>query len=275
MEKRKSYIALLSILLLSFFLKSCNNNKNDINDLKKRNSYWDWWVDSATGKGEWVPVTGDTSSDGTGKLTTFYYNGKKCEEIKLKDGKKIDTLLGYDLNGELEFYETFGPDSTIYFIKDGYRKSYYRDGKLMAESNIKNHHFYGLLINYYKNGNKKFVRNYVRDSGWSTTFFENGQIKDSMIAYKNSEIGCSFKSWYEDGQIKSIKNWNMKTGLKEGITLIYYANGQLKDSLTFKNGLREGLGKGWYENGQLELINVYRKDIIISYKNFNEKGEPE
>lgn len=281
-----------------FFLISCNENKNDINDKKKRNANWEWWVDKETGKGEWIAFGGDSISLKNGSYTTFYYNGEKFEEGKLLNGKKTDTLFGSNLNGELDYIRIADLDSTLYFLKDGYRKVYYRDGKLLAESQIRNHKYYGILINYYKNGNRKFVRNYIKDSGWSVQYYEIGQIRDSAREFNNSGQGRICKTFFENGQVKSIVNWNFKTGKQEGntkryieykgkpnsviesstewkdglwdgTTLLYHTNGKIKDSMTFIKGKHEGYAKSWDENGKLVLINFYRHDTLINVQNYN------
>ena len=286
--------------IISAALLSCGQNKNDINDKSKRNANWKWWVDNSTGKGEWVAIGGDSTTLKNGSYTTFYFNGVKCEEGKLLYGKKVDTLFAFDLKGEPDFYQIADWDSTIYFYKDGYRKVYYRDGKLLAESQIKNHKYYGILINYYKNGNRKFVRNYLRDSGLTIQYYENGNLKDSALEFNNSGKGRICKSWFESGQIKSIVSWNWKTGKQEGITqrfyetdnklepilessvnwkeglcdgltLLYFPNGQLQDSINFVKGKKEGVGKSWNEDGKLVLINIYEQDKILKSESFDEK----
>lgn len=286
--------------IISAALLSCGQNKNDINDKSKRNANWKWWVDNSTGKGEWVAIGGDSTTLKNGSYTTFYFNGVKCEEGKLLYGKKVDTLFAFDLKGEPDFYQIADLDSTIYFYKDGYRKVYYRDGKLLAESQIKNHKYYGILINYYKNGNRKFVRNYLRDSGLTIQYYENGNLKDSALEFDNSGKGRICKSWFESGQIKSIVSWNWKTGKQEGITqrfyetdnklepilessvnwkeglwdgltLLYFPNGQLQDSINFVKGKKEGVGKSWNEDGKLVLINIYEQDKILKSESFDEK----
>ena len=290
----------LLITTLISLLFSCNQTKNSINDKSKRNANWEWWVDSETGKGQWITLGGDSSTLKNGRYTTFYYNGQKCEEGKLLNGKKIDTMFAYDLKGELDFFQIADLDSTMYIFKDGYRKVYYRDGKLLAESQIKNHKSYGILINYYKNGNKNFVRNYMKDSGWNIQYYENGQMKDSATEFNNSGKGRICKSFFENGQIKSIVNWNFKTGLQEGntkmfyetdnklnsniessvdwknglwdgITLLYYANGIMSDSMNFIQGKHEGIAKSWDEIGKLYLINIYRHDSLLNSQNLNVK----
>ena len=286
------------IIIGLFILISCNHSGYGINDKSKRNANWEWWVDNSTRRGEWIPLVSDSSTLKNGSYTNFYYNGVKCEEGKLLNGKKVDTMFAYDLNGELDCYVIAGIDSTIYLYKNGYRKVYSREGNLMAESQVKNHKFYGILVNYFKNRQIKFRRNYVRDSGWNVNYYENGNIKDSAIEFNNSGNGLICTSWFENGQIKSIVGWNRKTGKQEGntkrfyekndkfesdtessvnwenglydgITLLYHRNGKLSDSLNYINGKREGVGKSWDENGKLILIDIYKDDIVLKSENFS------
>lgn len=293
---------IISLSFSLFILIGCNSHSDNINDKSKRNANWEWWVDASTGKGEWVPITKDSSTVKNGRYTNFYFNGEKCEEGKLVNGKNADTLFAYDLKGQLDFYEIFRKDTPIYIIQDGYRKMYYRKGSLLAESNIKNHTYDGVLINYYENGNRRFARNYVKDSGWNINYYENGQMKDSSIEFNNTGKGRICKTWFENGQVDRIIEWNMKTGVQEGttkrfyensggvqsilrasevwknglwdgVTLLYYPNGQLNDSMFFIQGKREGIAKAWYENGQLKLINIYKKDSLLSSKNFTKNAQ--
>ena len=286
------------IPLLFFVFISCNND--NINDKSKRNENWLWRENPKTGKGEWVHLGGTNSNLKDGKYTNFYFNGVKCEEWKRVNGKIVDTIFSYDLKGQLDYYElNNGLDSIVYIIHNGYRKVYNKDGSLLAESNIKNHTYYGVLINYYKNGNKRFVRNYVKDSGWSVNYYENGQMKDSAIEFNNTGKGENIKEWYENGQVKLIIGWNIKSGIQSGITkvynkkvvntkssdlkkefldgttLMYYQNGQLKDSCFYIKGKHEGIAKHWHENGQLEILDLYKHDSLISSLTYDEKGNPE
>ena len=261
---------ILSPFLTALLFISCNNHDR-ISNKSKRNSNWVWWVDASTQKGIWIPYGSSTVKNG--RFTEFYFNGNKLAEGRYVAGKRVDSVLYYDTSGKQDFYDIYGKKKTMYIIKDGYRKVFSRDGRLLAESNVKDHQFYGVLVHYYSTGFKQFVRNYVKDSGWCTNYYENGQIEDSLVEFNNSSESRTFKAWFEDGHLKENEAWNMKTGLQEGATLLYYPNGQLKDSINFFNGKREGTGKSWYEDGILELIDVYKNDVLISSKTFKDNRQ--
>jgi antitoxin component YwqK of YwqJK toxin-antitoxin module len=253
-----------------FILIGCNSN--DVNDKSKRNANWEWWVDAATGKGKWVKLGDGPSTLKNGIFTTFYFNGEKCEEGRKVDGKRVDTLFAYDLKGQPDFYEIYPADTQLYIIHNGYRKVYYRDGNLFAESNVKNHTYNGILKHYYENGRIEFIRNYIKDSGWSKGYYENGQIKDSSIEFNNTGKGRTYKTWFENGQVKSFVNWDIKTGLQNGLTLFYNESGILTDSVYFNEGKRNGIVKKWFDSGQLSYKMIYKEDVLLYEADYNEEG---
>jgi antitoxin component YwqK of YwqJK toxin-antitoxin module len=256
---------LLLFLIPIFIFSSCH--RDDINDKSKRNENWEWWVDASTGKGEWIHLGGDSSTVKNGRFTTFYFNGEKYEEGRKVNGKIVDTLFEFNLKGQLDCYATDSLHETLYFIHDGYKKQYDRDGTLLAETDVKNHKFYGILINYYKNGNKRFVRNYIKDSGWITEYYENGQRKDSLVEFNNSNAGKLFKSWFENGQVKLTMSWNMKTGLQEGVRNTYSENDTQSESVlerssNWKNGLQDGVTIEYYPNsGKIYRISNWKDSV--------------
>jgi len=110
------------------------------------------------------------------------------------------------------------------------------------------------LTEWYKNGQKKFERNYKDGNreGLDTWFDENGQ---KTQWYKNGPV----TQWYKNGQKKFERNY--KDGEKDGIETTWYENGQKKSEKNYKNGKEDGLYTEWYWNGQKRLE-----------RNWNEEG---
>jgi antitoxin component YwqK of YwqJK toxin-antitoxin module len=286
---------LFSSLLLVILL-SCN--RDNIDDKSKRNPNWVWWVDAKTLKGEWIPVS-DSTTVKNGRCTTFYFNGLKYSEGKLVNSKLVDTAYYYDLKGQPYGYRIIKPDTSfLYYFKDGHVKSYLQDGSLTQEGLIKNHTYTNQWIFYYKNGNKKFDRDYLNGTGWEVRYYENGQMRDSGYHYGDS-IDYIFKSWYENGQIEKIASWknskkdgvlkeyseeddqiqsslkeisNWKNDLEDGMALMYYKSGSISDSGYFKEGKEVGVSKRWYDNGQLELKTIYENGSPIYQVKYDEEG---
>lgn len=294
----------LLIIALSFIFIGCKN-KSDINDKSKRNPEWAWWVDIQTGKGSWIHAGNTTTVEG--RLTFFYSNGNIYEEAKFVNGKYIDTTYFYDLQGKLSYYRLMNPNSTCNFIinnktdticdyvfNNGILKVYQANGTLFQEAVIKNHVYNGLCTYYYWDGNKQFLRNFVKDSAWRIEYYENGQEKDSSYDFNYIGDFLSCKKWYDNGQIeeetqrknglkdgiiiryydngmiKGTMEW--KNGLQDGITISYYENGQMEDSFQDIKGEQDGIGKGWYRNGQLKWDATYVNNHIIHAKEYDEQG---
>lgn len=83
----------------------------------------------------------------------------------------------------------------------------------------------------------------------------------------------SFKSYHENGKVKSIENYN--NGKKHGVCKYYYDNGVLKCEESYNdNGLKDGEFKSFYKNGQLESRYTYMNGEKHGiYKEYNEEGK--
>ena len=60
--------------------------------------------------------------------------------------------------------------------------------------------------------------------------------------------------------------------LPDGITKIYYENGNLKALIVFKQGKKEGVCRTYFSSGNVENEIECRNDIIIHKKTYNEAG---
>ena len=245
-------------------------NSSDIDDKDKRNEHWAWWVDAKTGKGKWIPVA-DEMTLKNGRIILFYFNGNVYEKGKVKDGKYVDTTFKYDYQGKLYGYHLWKNDS-IYYLNDGLIKNFRSDGTKSSEGIVTNHTAGNKWVAYYKNGNKKWERDYTRgDTGSLVTYFENGQIRDSAIHLNDLSWGVKdvyeVKIWYENGAVAQIRLWKNK--LLNGQELNFYSNGQIKDSCYYVDGKSKGLFKEWYENGVLkacvDLKNSHANGVVKYY----------
>jgi antitoxin component YwqK of YwqJK toxin-antitoxin module len=66
-----------------------------------------------------------------------------------------------------------------------------------------------------------------------------------------------WKNYYENGQLKSIGNYESFGGEKNGGWKYYYENGQLKSEGRFLSGFRVSEWKYYHENGSLECNGIY------------------
>ena len=145
---------------------------------------------------------------------------------------------------------------------------FYADGKLSAKGIVENHSYGGKWVSYYRNGKPQNLRNLNRDTGWITSYYDNGKVKDSD--YFEGKNGLHIKHWYVTGQL--AENNQFKNGAFNGLQKDYYFNGRLRAVINVINGKSYGEGKLWYEDGKLHAI-VHKKNSlydgrqIIYYEN--------
>jgi antitoxin component YwqK of YwqJK toxin-antitoxin module len=224
-------------------------NSSDINDPAKRNEYWIWWVDAKTGKGTWIPSSNETTVT-DGNYTGFYFNGKVKRKGKLVNGKDIDTAICFNLEGNNIKYIIFKSDTfENYYISNGNYKDYYPNGKVMEEGIVANHKSGYKWKCYYPSGNEKWEEYTIDGIDLHLSFYENGNLKDS-ISYSGNKQNGRMKFWYENGAVQEITDWKM--GVQDGIYHTFYQNGNDKELTNWINGKREGKSLTWYKNGQLE-----------------------
>lgn len=232
--------------------------KSDINDKSRRNEHWAWWTDVATGDTKWLKVTNNSSIVRNGKYVLFYFNGNVREIGKLNEGKNVDTIFAYNIDGKLFAYNVLSRNSW-YFVENGPVKQYYPDGKIWNEGVIQNHTFGDKWKKYYKNGKLENTRDFVNGIGWIVNYYENGNIKDSI--YHTKEFGdFVIKFWYENGNLNESNTFNGNDF--NGISKNYYENGQLKGSGEMVNGKRSGIQLQWYETGELKARSNYKNGKI-------------
>jgi antitoxin component YwqK of YwqJK toxin-antitoxin module len=261
----------LIIIFFAFVYCSCQDS---INDIGKRNQNWVWWTSYNNNEGEWVSIKDKKSTPGDWIYTLFYFNGNIREKGKVEYGIQIDTVFGYNLNGQLEYYKIWPDTVNWYFIKNGIHTIYYSDGIKAGEGIIQNHKFGDKWTEYFKNGNIDHIRDYTRDTGWFTEYYENGKLKDSVY-HVNGFGNFVTRYWYENGKLAQLSEW--KRGGFNGVNIDYYENGQLKDSGTVVNGKLNGKLIGRFDNGNIKFIANYKEDKkegkeVVWYKNGDIKG---
>jgi len=110
-----------------------------INDSKKRNENWCWFIDKATGKGKWIPVANETTVD-SGYYSLFYSNGKVRETGKIANRKNVDTVCTYDISGQLLKYTFLEKDTTIrYYLFNGPYIEFTPKCQIAMEATVSNH----------------------------------------------------------------------------------------------------------------------------------------
>jgi antitoxin component YwqK of YwqJK toxin-antitoxin module len=114
-------------------------------------------------------------------------------------------------------------------VLNGVEKSYYKSGKLEAETPYDSGKINGVEKFYSENGKLYEVRPYVNDklNGVVMSYDENGK-SDTVMSYVD--------------------------GKENGIDRAYYKNGNLKWEYHYVNGERSGAEKLYYEDGKIHWI---------------------
>ncbi len=95
-------------------------------------------------------------------------------------------------------------------------------------------------------------------TGVSVEFYPDG-TKRNIRTWKKGLQNGPLIIWHEETCRK--KEWgNYLNGLEDGITLKWFANGQIKSLGHFEKGKKNGLFITWHENGQWSSGLMYKED---------------
>lgn len=118
-----------------------------------------------------------------GRIEQFYPNGSKKAWANTWYGIVKDTSIYFYENETLEKMTLVELD-TLTKISIGKEFTYYPNGKLKTESDVKNDNYFGITITYYENGNKKEwlqLKNNKLD-GKYIEYYETGEKKQEIKA---------------------------------------------------------------------------------------------
>jgi antitoxin component YwqK of YwqJK toxin-antitoxin module len=108
-----------------------------------------------------------------------------------------------------------------------------------------------------------FINN--RLNGALRIWYANGQLKDSGNVTDNTFTG-TWKQWYQNGQLKNIENfsidhWKSSIRAHDNSNLFYTTTQGLLDN-TNPTGIHEGYSDSWYANGNKESSVQFVRDTI-------------
>jgi antitoxin component YwqK of YwqJK toxin-antitoxin module len=122
------------------------------------------------------------------------------------------------------------------YLRDGPVKIYGANGRIKGEGMIRDHTTKDNWIEYFDYGQVHKLFNFKSDTGWETTYYENGNVQDSSFRTKNDLY--IVKAWYEDGQLKSEVGW--KNYQFFGEQSHFYESGQVKERFQIVKGKPDG-----------------------------------
>ena len=127
---------------------------------------------------EMIPI-----KNGTGKIVSYYDNGKVSREMEFFNGLLVNNYKSYYYNGQLE--------SNITFSEGEYHQKYleyYPNGSIKTDQNYIHGTLQGPSKKYYENGQVKVVENYLNNvlSGPAKYFSKEGKVLKDVVYFDNN-----------------------------------------------------------------------------------------
>lgn len=92
--------------------------------------------------------------------------------------------------------------------------------------------------------------------------YPNGQIS-LQGKYIENELDSTVNAFYKDGKPKYIHNYNY--GIKNGLSITYFPNGNIEQKVMIVNDLPNGQMVNFYEAGNIRLESFYSRGIRNGY----------
>ena len=208
----------------------------------------------------------------------FDASGRLSHKFTYKNGKKAGIQESYYPNGHLrlrsEIYEDVVVDGVNYpTLEVGTRLSYYENGVKQSEIEFEKGKPTGESKRWNNTGHLSSVSTMINDSIKKTEYFGVNE-NTSLIVHEVKRIENGYLKYhkqgktihyYENGEIKSEENY--VNGKLEGSFVRYHPNGKIWEKGERKNGEIIGSFESYYENGQLQTS--YLKTEIETHSGFS------
>ncbi|MFN8242051.1 MAG: hypothetical protein U0X39_15030 [Bacteroidales bacterium] len=157
-------------------------------------------------------------------------------------------------------------------IADGYHVFKYPNGNVSSKGYIKNGKPDGFWISYYVTGIKKSEgkrSNFLLDSIW--VFFDQAGDTTEKISYLYGKKNGYYLKYKKD-PAAGLYIWSKELfagDRKEGLALIFFPDGKVKQTITYNTGRKEGISKEFDSDGNVISILEYNNDFLISREKIN------
>jgi antitoxin component YwqK of YwqJK toxin-antitoxin module len=144
--------------------------------------------------------------------------------------------------------------------KQGPWERKYPDGTTQYRGVFKDNHPVGEFIRYFPNGNRMALMNFCNDGvrAETTLYYEDGTLAAQGV-YTDEKKDSIWRYFsYYDNRLAGIETYNK--GVRDGISCVYYDNGNISESFWYENGARNGPWRQYYENGRLRMETFFEDD---------------
>jgi antitoxin component YwqK of YwqJK toxin-antitoxin module len=135
------------------------------------------------------------------------------------------------------------------------------------------------VTQFYKSG-KILFNSEVREGkfvGVKTLYWENGRIKrietlNTPVELIDHNYDCEISNYAENGMIES--KYSYKNGKVDGRKIIYDSIGKISQEDSYREGKLNGQEIMYYPNGKIKTYTICRNDSSIGFEyDFDEKGD--
>lgn len=170
----------------------------------------------------------------------------------------------------LTFYLFYFLMLNIVYCQDSiYQKFYFESNVVSSEGFLVNGIPEGKWISYYENKNIKsegFWKNSLLDSTW--IFYDSSGGITLKENYRNN-LKNGLSIFYDSSGFK-VKETKYIDGKKSGKSLIYYpGTNKIKEENNFKNGIKDGVSVEYDENQQLKTIYQFNMGVVYKKEEIN------
>ncbi len=157
-------------------------------------------------------------------------------------------------------------DSTKNFTdENGHRQGYweqrYPNGNLRYSGQFRNDRPVGEFTRYFSSGNKMAFMVFCDQGIRADTklYYENGKIaaKGIYLDEKKDSV-WRYYSFY-DQHLTSTETYD--AGVRDGISAVYYPNGNYAEVFTYRNDQRHGWWKQYYADGSVKVMSEFSDDM--------------
>lgn len=163
---------------------------------------------------------------------------------------------------------------------NGYSKIFYPNGKVSSEGYMRNGKPDGYWKTYYPTGVIKSEgnrRNHLLDSTWNF-YNELGDTLQKVNYILGKRNGYTIEYFVASSKDPMNKEKVMSKELyindkKEGLSIYYHPNGQIKEEVQYINSKRNGLSKEYDDKGNVITIMNYNNGILTEREKINRFDE--
>lgn len=161
--------------------------------------------------------------------------------------------------------------SYIVFSQE-FQQSFYPDGTLRSEGNMRNGAPDGLWKSYYPSGTIRSVgvwKDASLDSTWSF-YDEEGNLKEQITYFEKQKNGIHIEYSTKEGLTYPLRKVMYVKNEKQGIEQVFSPDGAVLQEIPYENGKKQGRGYE-YADTIVTTINIFDNDVLLSSMSVNRK----